>query len=129
MKKILFGFFALFMMFGWNGCIYDFVAPEDAGPDDPTDSTKVISFATQIQPAFTDHCVLCHKTGKTAPDLIEGKAYNAINNSKYINTASPAQSLIYRRSSAAGGFAGHPTLPSAQAALLLGWIQQGAKNN
>ena len=126
MKKIFFGFFALFMIFGWESCIYDFVAPEDSGE---VDTTVVISFATQIQPAFTSNCVLCHKTGGTAPDLTVGKAFASINSAKYINTASPAQSLIYRRSSASGGFAGHPSLPSAQAALLLGWIQQGAKNN
>ncbi|HNX80225.1 MAG TPA: hypothetical protein PKJ24_10075 [Prolixibacteraceae bacterium] len=126
MKKILIAFCLLFLIFSWESCIYDFVVPDESGQ---VDTTVVISFASQIQPAFTANCVLCHKTGGTAPDLSNGKAYASINNSKYINTTSPAQSLIYRRSSASGGFSGHPTLPTAQAALLLGWIQQGAKNN
>lgn len=126
MKKIIFGFLVLFMVFGWESCIYDFVAPE---PTDSVDPNVPISFATQIQPAFTASCILCHKPGGTSPDLTAGNAYTSINTSKYINTSSPTQSLIYRRSSTSGGFSGHATLPSAQAALLLGWIQQGAKNN
>jgi hypothetical protein len=110
-----------------NGCIYDFVAPEE--DTNSVDTTVVINFSTQIQPAFTANCILCHKPGGISPDLTAGNAYASINSSKYINTSSPAQSLIYRRASTSGGFSGHATLPSAQAALLLGWIQQGAKNN
>jgi hypothetical protein len=126
MKKIFFCFLFLFMIFGWESCIYDFVAPEQT---DTVDPTVTINFATQIQPIFTANCILCHKTGSTSPDLTAGNAYASINSSKYINTSSPAQSLIYRRVVASGGFSGHATLPSSQAALLLGWIQQGAKNN
>ena len=123
MKKIV---LILFTILGLQSCLYDFVAPEETTPVDPT---VTINFATQIQPMFTASCILCHKTGGTSPDLTTGKSYDAINTSKYISTSSPAQSLLYRRVIAGGGFSGHPTLPSAQAALLLGWIQQGAKNN
>jgi hypothetical protein len=124
MKKIFFVLLVLTMIVGWQSCIYDFVASEDTTP---IDTTVVISFATQIQPLFTANCILCHKTGGTSPDLTQGNAYVSINTSKYINAATPAQSLLYRR--VTGGFSGHASLPSAQAALLLGWIQQGAKNN
>jgi hypothetical protein len=126
MKKKIFGLLILFMIFGWQGCVYDFVAPEDSTP---IDTTVPISYATQIQPIFTASCILCHKTGGTSPDLTAANSYSSINTSKYINTATPAQSLIYKRVIASGGFTGHFNLPSAQAALLLGWIQQGAKNN
>jgi hypothetical protein len=127
MKKRTILFVLILYTIFLNGCIYDFVAPEK--DLNPVDTSVVISFAAEIQPAFTASCVLCHKTGGTAPDLTAGNAYASINSSKYINASSPAQSLIYRRSSTSGGFSGHPTLTSAQAALLLGWIQQGAKNN
>jgi hypothetical protein len=127
MKKRIILFVLILYSISQNGCIYDFVAPEE--DTNPVDTSVVISFATQIQPAFTASCILCHKTGSTAPDLTAGNTYASINTSNYINASSPAQSLIYRRSSTSGGFSGHVTLPSAQAALLLGWIQQGAKNN
>jgi hypothetical protein len=126
MKKIIFGLLFLFLILGWQGCIYDFVAPDVTTPVDPS---VPILFATQIQPIFTANCILCHKTGGTSPDLTAGNAYNSINSSKYINTSSPAQSLIYRRVIPTGGFTGHFNLPSDQAALLLGWIQQKAQNN
>jgi len=109
-----------------GGCVYDFIAPEAVEPVDPG---TPIGFAAQIQPLFTAGCISCHKTGSTAPDLTSGNAYNAINTSKYINTSSPAQSLLYRRVVASGGFTGHPGLNASQAALLLAWIEQGAKNN
>jgi mono/diheme cytochrome c family protein len=126
MKKIIFGALILLVIFGLQSCIYDFVAPEETAP---IDTTVPVSFATQIQPVFTANCILCHKTGGTSPDLSAGNAYSSINSSKYINTTSPAQSLIYRRVIASGGFTGHLNLPSAQAAILLAWITQGAKNN
>ena len=126
MKKIIFFILFVLMIFAFESCIYDFVAPEEI---ETIDITVPISFATQIQPIFTANCILCHKAGSTSPYLTEGSAYNAINTSKYINTSDPSQSLLYRRVIASGGFTGHATLPSAQAALLLGWIQQGAKNN
>ncbi len=126
MKKILFVILVLLLIYSLDGCIYDFIAPEKTTP---VDTTATISFASQIQPIFTENCILCHKTGNLTPDLTSGNAYNQINSSKYINTASPAQSLLYRRITSGGGFTGHKTVTSAQAALILAWIQQGAKNN
>ena len=126
MKKIIFGLLLLFIIFGWQGCIYDFVA-QDVTP--PVDTSVVVLFSTQIQPIFTANCILCHKTGGTAPDLTAGNAFNSINSSKYINKSSPTQSLIYRRVIPTGGFTGHFNLPTDQAALLLVWITQGAKEN
>jgi hypothetical protein len=127
MKKRTILFVLILYIIFQNGCIYDFVAPEEGS--NPVDTSVVISFANQIQPILTANCILCHKPGGVSPDITAGNAYTSINTSKYINTSSPAQSLIYRRVISSGGFTGHATLPSAQAALLLGWIQQGAKNN
>jgi mono/diheme cytochrome c family protein len=126
MKKIFFVLLVLTMIFGWERCIYDFVAPEETTP---IDTTVVISFASQIQPIFTSNCILCHKPGGTSPNLTAGNAFTSLNSSKYINTSTPSQSLIYRRVTPGGGFSGHATLSSDQAALLLAWIQQGAINN
>lgn len=109
MKKIIFVLLILFMIFGWQSCIYDFVAPEETAP---IDTSVPISFATQIQPIFTANCVICHKAGSNALDLTAANAYNSINSSKYINASAPAQSLLYRRVIASGGFTGHFNLPS-----------------
>lgn len=109
-------------------CQYDFIVPEETIPVEP--GTE-ISFATQVLPIFTDNnnCTLCHKTGGTSPDLTAGKAYTQLNTAKYINKAAPEQSLLYKAVAPGQGFAGHKTVTAAQAALILGWIQQGAKNN
>lgn len=126
MKKIIFVGVVLLMVFGWERCVYDFIAPEES---DEVDPGVQISFATQILPVFTANCVLCHKAGGTSPDLSAGNAYASINSSKFINISTPSQSLLYRRVTPSGGFSGHPTFSTTQAALLLAWIQQGAKNN
>lgn len=109
-------------------CQYDFIAPDDAPPVDPGIE---VSFDTQILPIFTDNnnCTACHKPGGKSPDLTAANAYAQINSSKYINLTAPDQSLIYKAIAPGGGFAGHKTVTSAQAALILVWIQQGAKNN
>lgn len=123
MKNIKIAFLLLMIMTGLQGCIYDFIAPPELPPIDP--DTEII-YATQIQPIFNNSCILCHKSGGTSPDLTAGNSYAQINTSKYINTGSPSQSLLYKRVD--GTFSGHPTLSAAQAALILVWIQQGALN-
>lgn len=112
----------------WGGCKYDFIVPEEVppvvDPDDP--NVEQVSFATQIVPIFSN-CTACHKTGSRSPDLTPANAYASINVPKYINATTPEQSLIYTMPTPSGV---HPKkYTQAQAALLLLWIQQGAKNN
>lgn len=126
MKKLIIIFIVLAFVVSLDGCIYDFIAPEETVPPD---TTVVVSYATQIQPIFDNNCILCHRSGGTSPNLTSGSSYSQINTAKFINATSPSQSLIYRRVIPAGGFSGHPTVSSAQAALILSWLQQGAKNN
>ncbi len=109
-------------------CHYDWIAPEDVAPVDPGEE---VSFAAGILPIFNDNnnCTACHKGGGVSPDLTSGNAYAQINKSKYINTATPGESLLYKAVAPGQGMAGHKTITPAQAALLLAWISQGAKNN
>jgi hypothetical protein len=111
-----------------NGCIYDFIAPEEEEIIDPTVD---VSFATQILPIFTtgENCTACHRTGNQAPDLTASNAYNSINNTKYLNKTTPAESVIYKVPSPGSTSHSHKTYTATQAALVLTWIQQGAKNN
>ena len=128
MKKIKIFFLLLVIACGTVGCIYDFIAPEEEEIIDPTVD---VSFTTQILPIFTsgENCTACHRTGMTAPDLTASNAYNSINNTKYLNKTTPAESVIYKVPSPGSTTHSHKTYTANQAALLLTWIQQGAKNN
>lgn len=111
----------------FNGCKYDFILPEVVPPID--NGGEPISFATQIAPIFSsaDKCTSCHKTGGVAaPDLTAANAYSQII-SKYVNTSNPEQSEIYT----VPGSSTHSwkKYTSVEAATILAWIKEGAKNN
>jgi hypothetical protein len=101
-------------------CTYDTLVPEGINPNTP------VSFSTDIQPIFTQNCVKCHG-GTTNPDLREGKSYASLTTGNYINTASPAESVLYVEMAPNGGMSSYSNASQAQLVLL--WIQQGAKNN
>ncbi|WP_321290419.1 hypothetical protein [uncultured Sunxiuqinia sp.] len=128
MKKSKIFLIVAVLGFALSGCVYDFVAPEAPiviDPDDP--GAVVVSFENEIVPIFQAKCVGCHKAGgiKSTPDLTADKAYNSI--SGYVNTTTPAVSEIYKKPSPDGN---HPAKYSTnEAALVLGWIAQGAENN
>lgn len=127
--RILFMVFAVAALF--NGCSYNFIVPIDVpviDPDDP--DAPQISFANEILPIWNDNnnCTSCHN-GSQAPDLRAQNAYAAINTTRYINSATPAESMIYKYCSPETTTHMRKKYNSAQAALVLAWIQQGAKNN
>lgn len=112
-----------------SSCRYDWIIPEVVPVIDPNDPSQQISFSETILPIFTsgNNCTACH-SGSQIPDLRADRAYEAINTTRYINRSEPEQSRIYT--------VPHPELGShykkytaTQAALILAWIQQGAKNN
>ena len=117
--------FALFL----NGCKYDFILPEQVETVNP--GGQPISFATQIAPIFSagDKCTACHKSGGQAPDLTSANAYSQIS-SKYVKTGSAETSLIYTEPAPANA-AVHTwkKYSASEAALVLAWIKEGAKNN
>ena len=87
-----------------------------------------ISFKDTIQPIFTASCLgsSCH-AGANAPNLTSGQAFSSLTSGGFINTGSPAQSTIYTVMAPGGLMANHCT--TADADLVLAWIQQGAKDN
>lgn len=130
MKTLKFLFTLIMVILLMSGCVYNFILPEDVlDPEDP--DAPEISFAQDILPIFnsSNNCTSCHDTGGQVPDLTAANAYASLNSSRYINTSSPDQSKIYTWS--------HPDTDShkqkkyteAQAAKVLIWITQGAKNN
>jgi hypothetical protein len=88
---------------------------------------KPISYATQVAPIFvTAGCTGCHSGGE-APDFRADKSFAALTSGNYINTADPAKSSLVLKITS-----GHQTSGNISAnskALLLKWIEEGAKNN
>lgn len=131
MKKLKILFSILFATILLSGCVYNYILPEvEIPPIDPEDpDAPQISFKTDIIPIFNDnnYCTSCHGSGGRAPDLTTENAYNSINNTRYINSETPAESRIYTKPHPDSN---HPKKYSAnEATLVLGWIVQGAKDN
>jgi hypothetical protein len=100
-------------------------------------AVATVSFATQIQPIFTDNCVTaCHNPVGIASfmNLSAGNAYASQVQSSPLRVipGSSATSMLYGRVSGAvvpqmplGG----PPLSAADQTLIKNWIDQGAANN
>ena len=104
----------------WS-CEYEKIVPEVPPVNDS------VSYAADIQPIWNSGCTGCHGVGLTAPDLTAANSYNSLVNGGYINVADPASSGIYTCMISGGSMSQYTN--AAEAALVLQWIQQGAKNN
>lgn len=125
--KFLLAIFVVTLLVG--GCSYNFIVPEEIIVIDPEDpNAEQISFSASIVPIFNAKCIACHKTGGQTPDLSSANAYASINSTRYLNFSSPTDSKIYTRPKPSNTDS-HRKYSEAEAALVLGWIQQGAKNN
>ncbi len=128
--KLLLAVFVVTLLF--SQCRYSFIIPEEVvviDPDDP--DAPQVSFASDIVPIFNDGnlCTSCHTTGKQTPDFTADKAFASINSSRYINSTSPEESKIYLYANPNSATHMQKKYSATQAATILLWIQQGAKNN
>jgi hypothetical protein len=123
-KRTIFLILILFSLF-LNSCKYDFILPEEVPVIEP--GGDPISFESQIAPIFStgNKCTSCHKPGDKAPDLTAANAFAQIV-PKYVNTASPESSKIYTVPKSGTHYA---SVSASQAAIILLWIKEGAKNN
>ncbi len=121
--RYLFAICSLLLAFFITACNYDFVVEPELPPIDPD---VEISFKDEIAPIFdAARCLGCHG-GNISPNLTAAAAYNSIVPA-LVNTGNPEESRIYTHALPSTN---HPQKYSAaQAALLLAWIEQGAKNN
>lgn len=119
--------FSLVLLGLLTSCKYDVISPEKVPP---IDTIVPVKFTQQIVPIFTtgNNCTSCHKAGATPPDLTAANAYSAIVPS-LINTANAASSAIYWHTHPNSTTHSWKKYTMAEAALILVWIQQGAKNN
>ena len=121
MKKL--SIFLILILFGLflNSCKYDFILPVETPPSD--NGGEPISFATQIVPIFTEKCNSCHNS--QAPMLTASVAYAQVVPA-YVNTTTPSGSKLYVNAQSGSHYA---KVSATQAALILQWITEGAKNN
>jgi hypothetical protein len=106
-----------------GSCKYDYILPEEVGP------ISDVKFSTQVAPIFSteDKCTSCHKAGATSPDLTAANAFAEI--SGLINTTTPEESIIYAYPSPNTNTHTRKKYTAVEAATILQWIKEGAKNN
>jgi len=103
-----------------TGCYYDQVYIAPAPPPEGE-----VSYATDIQPIWdTKGCLNCHNTGATAPELTASVSYNNLV-PEHVDLANPAQSKVL---TVLDGFM-RGSITASDEAVILKWIEQGAKNN
>lgn len=124
--RLMFAALAIMASAAISSCQYEFIEPERI----IIDPTVEIKFSQEIAPIFSNNnnCTACHRTGATPPDLTAERAYNAIVPS-LINTTDPEQSSIYWHAHPNSTTHSWKKYSLAEAALILEWIKQGAKNN
>ncbi len=105
----------------FSGCKYDFVLPVETTPVD--NGGQPISFATQVIPILESKCTTCHNG--QAPLMSASAAYSQLVPA-YVNTTTPSSSILYVNASSGTHYA---KVSSSQAAIILQWITEGAKNN
>ena len=123
-KRTIFLISILFALF-LNGCKYDFILPAYIPP-----ITGTVSFATQVAPIFStgNKCTACHKSGGQSPYFTTADAYASIV-PNLINTGTPDQSLIYSFPAPTTATHTWKKYTTGEAAIILAWIKDGAKNN
>jgi hypothetical protein len=117
-------FFALVVFIFIASCEYDFIQPPAVV------IPEVVSFSDDILPIFNESCNFsgCHVSGFALLDLSPGNAYNDLLLKSLINTDVPDQSKLYQKLTETNGtHQGRST--AAQQAIILEWINKGAKNN
>jgi len=106
-------------------CEYSYVAPPEPIPD--------VSFNEDVLPILVSNCVSCHQVGKVFPGLILSAemAYDQLLfdgvNAPYVNTKDPEASSLYFRLNLDMPQFG--LLSNTKIAMVLKWIQDGAKND
>jgi hypothetical protein len=98
-----------------------------------TDTTKKVSFATDVMPVFTnnENCSSCHSPGSDIFSLATREdAWNSIQANNLVNISAPESSKLYDKIIESNPQAHDwKKYTSSEAAIVLKWITQGAKNN
>ncbi len=116
------------------GCEKDYLSTTDTST--PPDPSVPVSFATAINPIFTQNCLGsgCHVSGGPSPVLTADKAYEQLTQLGYVDADTPdtiaINSKLYKRiTDTAKPMPPGGKLAAGKIKLIELWIQQGAKNN
>lgn len=99
----------------------------------PVDST-LVRYKSDIQPIFNAHCIECHTESDPKMNLLPCCSYEQLTttgfNAPYVDTLVPTNSRLYMHLTGQLLFMPYsgPILVEEAATILL-WIEQGAKNN
>jgi hypothetical protein len=121
MKKHSIFFILILLALFTGGCKYDFILPVETLPVD--NGGEPISFSTQVLPILNTKCNSCHTA--QAPLMTATAGYAQLVPA-YVNTTTPASSKLYINAASGSHYA---QVSSSQAAIILQWIKEGAKNN
>ena len=100
---------------------------------EPPEPIPPVSFNSDILPILVAHCKSCHEIDKVFPGLIlsTDMAYNQLLfdgvNAPYVNTNDPEASKLYFRLNLDMPQFG--LLSNTKIAMILKWIEDGAKND
>ena len=98
----------------------------------------IVNYLQDIQPIFTQNCVVCHDQNHAFIDLQECCSWDQLIfsgvSAPYVDTLSPYESYLYIKVAGAGQ--NPPSMPPSGPFLsedelnkIIKWIRQGAKNN
>lgn len=121
--KHLAGFLWLCVIF--VSCEYDTYIPSGEIPAN-------VSYSSDILPIFNASCntASCHATGGVPPDLSPENGYNYLLFGAQVDTSDAESSLLYQRMiDVKKPMPPEGLLSVYETNFVLGWIQQGAKNN
>lgn len=105
-----------------SACTYDTILPKEQEVPD------VVSFQNDIQPIFDINCNTagCHNMGGIAPILTSGNAWFNLVFFDYVDTLNAFGSLLYKK---IDGGSMTAFASDQDRAIILSWIEQGAKDN
>ena len=115
-----FGFVALLLLLGLGACEYETLTPKEI------ELPENISWATDLAPVFDANCGTCH-SGALEPNLKAAQSHASITGGGFVDINNPEESKLVVKINVP-----HPSsdpLSLYEKALLLKWIEDGAKNN
>lgn len=122
--------FAIFVSI-FTACEYEYIDPIDPPPYIPPPPGDSTSFSLEVVPIWNNNnnCTSCHKAGGNQPDLTADAAYSSITSQGLIDNTTPENSIIYIYPAPTSSTHTWKKYNSTEAATILQWIKEGAKNN